>query len=221
MIEESEEPKKKYDKYDESIKIVFLGEIFTGKTSLINVYIKNEFNENISPTKTACFSNKIIKVGNKIYRLDLWDTAGQEKFRSMNKLFIKDSNIVLFTYDITRKSTLKELLWWVEYTKTWIGEQSAIFGVIGNKLDLFDKEKEIKEKDEEAEFELVNSEEGKKFAEDIDAEFLETSAKEGAPELEDFIYKLVEECIEKPGLGPKSEFVSLRGDESKSTKNCC
>ena len=220
MIEESEEPKKKYDKYDESINIVFLGEIFTGKTSLINVYIKNEFNENISPTKTACFSNKIIKVGNKIYRLDLWDTAGQEKFRSMNKLFIKDSNIVLFTYDITRKSTLKELLWWVEYTKTWIGEQSAIFGVIGNKLDLFDKEKEIKEKDKNSEFDLVNTDEGKQFADNIGAKFMETSAKEGAPDLAEFISELVDEFSEKFIFSDKAECISLRGDVANS-KKCC
>ena len=213
MIKEPDEINKKYDK---QIKIVLLGEVCTGKSSLINVYINKLFDEKISSTKTASFSKKVIQQGDKLYKLNIWDTAGQEKFRSLNQIFIKDSNIVILTYDITRKSTFNELPWWIQYTESILGENAAVFGVIGNKLDLFDKEK-----DEEAEFELVNSEEGKKFAEEIGAEFLETSAKEGAPELEDFIYKLVEECIEKPGLGPKSEFVSLRGDESKSTKNCC
>ena len=218
MIKEPDEINKKYDK---QIKIVLLGEVCTGKSSLINVYINKLFDEKISSTKTASFSKKVIQQGDKLYKLNIWDTAGQEKFRSLNQIFIKDSNIVILTYDITRKSTFNELPWWIQYTESILGENAAVYGVIGNKLDLFDKEKEIKEKDEEAEFELVNSEEGKKFAEEIGAEFLETSAKEGAPELEDFIYKLVEECIEKPGIGPKSEFVSLRGDESKSTKNCC
>ena len=218
MFKEPDELSKKYDKI---IKVVLLGEVSTGKSSLINVYIKQIFDENISPTKTGSYSKKIIQQGDKLYKLNIWDTAGQEKFRSLNQIFIKDSNIVIFTYDITRKSTFNELKWWIQYTESILGENAAVYGVIGNKLDLFDKEKEIKEKDEEAEFELVNSEEGKKFAEEIEAEFLETSAREKAPGLEDFIYKLVEECIEKKLYGLKSEFASLRGDESKSTRNCC
>ena len=217
MFKEPDELSKKYDKI---IKVVLLGEVSTGKSSLINVYIKQIFDENISPTKTGSFSKKIIQQGDKLYKLNIWDTAGQEKFRSLNQIFIKDSNIVIFTYDITRKSTFNELKWWIQYTESILGENAAVYGVIGNKLDLFDKEKEIKEKDKNSEFDLVNTDEGKQFADNIGAKFMETSAKEGAPDLAEFISELVDEFSEKFIFSDKAECISLRGDVANS-KKCC
>jgi small GTP-binding protein len=182
-------------KYDDALKIIFLGEVAVGKTSLINIFIDPNFNKNISPTLSPSYLTKLVEYENKTFLLSIWDTAGQEQYRAMNKIFIKNSNIILFIYDITNKSSLKELSFWIKYVETCIGKDSAVYGVIGNKLDLFDKEDEIKEKGQD--FELVNTEEGKKFAEEIGAEFLETSAAQKAPGLDNLINKLIGIYINK------------------------
>ena len=205
--------------FDEQLKIILLGEIFTGKSSLINAYIKNQFNaqepSTVSPTNYA----KKVHIKNKIILANVWDTAGQEHFRSMNKIFIKNSNIVLFVYDITRKTTLKELSFWVEYTDNIIGKENALFGVIGNKIDLFDKEKELKEKNND--IEMVSTLEGQEFAKSIGATFLETSAKENAPGLHEFIDNLIKEYCDKFLLEQKSEPILLNANQSQTKKKSC
>ena len=202
-------------KYDDALKIIFLGEVAVGKTSLINIFIDPNFNKNISPTLSPSYLTKLVEYENKTFLLSIWDTAGQEQYRAMNKIFIKNSNIILFIYDITNKSSLKELSFWIKYVETCIGKDSAVYGVIGNKLDLFDKEDEIKEKGQD--FELVNTEEGKKFAEEIGAEFLETSAAQKAPGLDNLINKLIGIYINKNWKIKKSDSIQL--DKNQINKN--
>ena len=202
-------------KYDDALKIIFLGEVAVGKTSLINIFIDPNFNKNISPTLSPSYLTKLVEYENKTFLLSIWDTAGQEQYRAMNKIFIKNSNIILFIYDITNKLSLKELSFWIKYVETCIGKDSAVYGVIGNKLDLFDKEDEIKEKGQD--FELVNTEEGKKFAEEIGAEFLETSAAQKAPGLDNLINKLIGIYINKNWKIKKSDSIQL--DKNQINKN--
>ena len=206
-------------KYDDALKIIFLGEVAVGKTSLINIFIDPNFNKNISPTLSPSYLTKLVEYENKTFLLSIWDTAGQEQYRAMNKIFIKNSNIILFIYDITNKSSLKELSFWIKYVETCIGKDSAVYGVIGNKLDLFDKEDEIKEKGQE--FEFVNTEEGKKFAEEIGAEFLETSAALKAPGLDNLINKLIGIYINKNWKIKKSNSIQLDKNQINKNKKCC
>ena len=206
-------------KYDDALKIIFLGEVAVGKTSLINIFIDPNFNKNISPTLSPSYLTKLVEYENKTFLLSIWDTAGQEQYRAMNKIFIKNSNIILFIYDITNKSSLKELSFWIKYVETCIGKDSAVYGVIGNKLDLFDKEDEIKEKGQD--FELVNTEEGKKFAEEIGAEFLETSAAQKAPGLDNLINKLIGIYINKKLNIKKSDSIQLDKNQKNKNKKCC
>ena len=206
-------------KYDDALKIIFLGEVAVGKTSLINIFIDPNFNKNISPTLSPSYLTKLVEYENKTFLLSIWDTAGQEQYRAMNKIFIKNSNIILFIYDITNKSSLKELSFWIKYVETCIGKDSAVYGVIGNKLDLFDKEDEIKEKGQD--FELVNTEEGKKFAEEIGAEFLETSASQKAPGLDNLINKLIGIYINKNWKIKKSDSIQLDKNQINKNKKCC
>ena len=139
----------------------------------------------------------------------------------MNKIFIKDSNIIIFIYDITRKNTLKELSFWIEYVESIVGKDSSVYGVVGNKVDLFDKIEELKEENPNIDYELVNTEEGQAFAEKIGAEFLETSAKEKAVGFDNFIYKLVDEYRSKNMFSEKPDFISLGSTNLKPKKKCC
>ena len=218
----NESDKETTENVDKRLKLILLGEVFTGKTSLINIYIKDKFNQNESSTVSPSFYTKLINIKNKKYIINIWDTAGQEQFRSMNKIFIKNSDIILFVYDITRKSTLEELSFWIKYVETYIGKNMAIYAVIGNKLDLYDKEDELKENN--IKYDMVSTQEGKKFADEIGAEFLETSAKLNAPGLVNLINKLIIEYSNKFEVdieNEKKEQVELKTPNDKKKKKCC
>ena len=93
-------------------KIVLLGENGVGKACIINRFTKDDFEDVISPTKGASFNSKIMQLdeSNESYiKLNIWDTAGQEKFRSLSKLFYKDANAAILVYDITNKKSFNEI----------------------------------------------------------------------------------------------------------------
>ena len=160
-----------------SIKITLLGNPGVGKTDIISRYIKNENN---TSTIGKNYSEKIIKRGNKEYILEIWDTAGQEKFPSLGKHFYKDSYIICLVYDITNQESLDALqtIWYPDLLK--YGEKNVVLAVVGNKCHLY--ENDI----------LANEEQAKKFAKDINAIFMLTSAKTG-----DGIDKLFDTLVDK------------------------
>ncbi len=91
-------------------KIVFLGESGIGtKTSLISQLVNNKFDPNISSTNGASYCSIFAQVNFWIIQLDLWDTAGREKYRIVSKFFIKDSHCVIIGYDITNKDSFNEI----------------------------------------------------------------------------------------------------------------
>jgi len=207
------------EKNDGSIKIILLGETFVGKTSLISVYCQNIYNPDVQNTLTSLSIHKTIETSKGKFSLKIWDTAGQERFRCLNKIYIKGSNIVIFVYDISRKSTFNELSFWIDYAKKYLGNDDAVYGIIGNKIDLIDKESEIKEKDPDIEYNLVSQEEGMALANKIDAIFLETSSKEKGTGLSEFMMELVEKFLSKKKLN-KDEKIFLK-DLGKKEKKCC
>ena len=146
-----------------NIKVVFLGESYVGKTSLINRYINNKFDEQQMSTITGSFLEKTIKYKDKDYSFNLWDTSGREIFRSLNKIFLKDVNIIVLVYDITKKQSFLELQYWLDLILE--DHPDAFLILVGNKDDLF-IEREIKKSD------------GEKFANVIHSAFTETSAKD-------------------------------------------
>ena len=172
---------------DDEIKVILLGESGVGKTNLINIVTGVEFNENEGSTSTSTFSMKKLNVGGKVHRIKLWDTIGQEKLRTLTKLFYNNSKIVIFVYDITHQDSFEELKnYWVKDVEEKLGK-NIIKGIVGNKSDLFMKEE-------------VSEEKGEEYAKSIDAEFLLTSAKtEGPKKFENFLTKLYEKYLIKIG----------------------
>ena len=146
------------------IKIVFIGEPFVGKTCIINRYVDNNYKENPGSTIGSNYTSKKITIPdlNTEVILDIWDTAGQEVYRSFVKLFYKESKIAILVYDISDRKSFDEL------KKYWFNEikefsKDIIIGIAGNKSDLIDKEE-------------VNEDEARKFAKEINASFRLTSA---------------------------------------------
>ena len=142
-------------------KVVFLGDIKVGKTSLIKRYINNAFDNNeISNISSNSFEKKIIYKESKIFKI--WDTPGNHDLRESTKDILKDVKIVVLVYDITVKSSFLELQYWLDYILEKYPETFLI--LVGNKHDLSNNRK-IKEAD------------GLKFANVINAKFTEISAK--------------------------------------------
>ena len=148
----------------ESIKVVLLGETGVGKTSIITQFTTNNFNPHQETSLSAQFISKTLEfpdLGQSI-KFDIWDTVGQEKYRSLAKIFYKDAKVIIFVYDITREITFENLKsYWIEETKS-NSDGDPIFAVVANKTDLYTQTK-------------VKNEEGKAFANEIGAIFQVTS----------------------------------------------
>ena len=128
-LEEKEEEIKE-------LKVILLGETGVGKTCLINVSVGKNFEELKTSTVSSSFVLKKFMKDNKEYILNIWDTAGEEKFRTLTKLFIKNSKIIIFVYSIDNKLSFDELSFWVSTVKELLGNE-PILGLVGNKSDLY------------------------------------------------------------------------------------
>ena len=160
------------------------GSPFTKKTlfALLYKYTEGKTNNGESTGRfgtgflTTHSLSKIVKINGKTYSINLWDTIGQEKYRSLTKIFMKGAKIVIFVYDITNLESFNELNYWFESAKDIINEQT-VMGIVGNKSDLFLKE-EVKESD------------ARQLAKEKGYEFALTSAKNATMFCE-FLEKLI------------------------------
>ena len=189
----------------EGIKVTLIGDSSVGKTSIINRYCKNIFDEKINSTLGANYCQKIIEKDGKIIRLDLWDTAGQEKYRAIGRHFYRESHIVCLVYDITNEQSFENVksIWYPELKE--YGEKLKIIGLVGNKNDRYLDEK-------------VNENEAKKFAEEINALYKKTSALDNTG-IQDLFDELVNK-FQYEILG-QSNLNNENNNENKKEKNCC
>ena len=193
----------------EEIKVILVGESGTGKTSLINTSIGLPFKENLNSTSTNSFAPKEFEISGKKYILNLWDTIGQEKFRSLTKIFIKESKIVIFVYDITNEKSFIELNYWID-TITEILKDEPVLGIAGNKQDLYIKE-------------VVKEERAQKFADERNMLFKLTSAKTPKSFIK-LMEELLKQYIVKNGgsIEPIQNGIQLgKVDKVHNKRKCC
>jgi len=105
----------------ETAKVVLLGESGVGKTCIIARFINNTFEENLISTTGASYAGKTMtfdEFGGKSIKFEIWDTAGQEKYRSLTKIFYKDAGAAILVYDITRQDSFDEIKkYWLQQIK--------------------------------------------------------------------------------------------------------
>jgi len=149
----------------ESFKVVLVGESGVGKTSMITQFIDQTFQEDQQSTTGGTFSTKdVICDGSKILRFEIWDTAGQEKYRSLTTMFYKDANAAVMVYDVTRAESFEELKnYWAKQIKE-NSPENIILVIAANKSDLIEQEQ-------------VDEGEARNFAKELNAIFISTSAK--------------------------------------------
>ena len=161
-------------------KLIFLGDQGVGKSCILNRFMNNTFTEEYQATIGLDFQSKNVQIDNQDIHLLLYDTAGQEKFRSLIPMYTRDANIILLVYEVTSKDSFLHLNHWLNDLTT-VKKDEVIFVVVGNKTDLEDKRE-------------VSREEGEQFAKDNDYLFAEVSAKYGEG-FEDLFYKNLFERI--------------------------
>ena len=146
-------------------KYIIIGDSAVGKSNILLRYIHDKFNEEFQSTIGVEFGAKNLKIEDKIYRIQIWDTAGQETFRSITRAYYKNSVCACVVYDITNKNSFQNIKSWLEDCKKQ-SPKTVFLILIGNKVDLEDKRQ-------------VTYEEGSVFAEQNGMLFFETSAKTG------------------------------------------
>ncbi len=165
---------------ENDIEVILLGEEKVGKTQIINQLQYKEFNENYTKTLSTNKNCKTIKIEEeeniKSKNLNIYDLPGAKQFRSINNTFLKSSNIILLIYDITNFESFIELYNWNELLNK---KKNILKCVIGNKNDLLEKRE-------------ISQEDGKNFADKIEALFFETNAKDYI-KIDDIFTKIVSE----------------------------
>ena len=147
-------------------KITLVGDSGVGKSSIIGRFVTGIFIKDMSSTAGLNYSQKLYEKDGKKVNLNLWDTAGQEKFRALGRTFYKDSYIIIIVFDITNRMSFinaKEV--WYNEIKNY-GEKYNFLSLVGNKSDKYEEEE-------------VTDEEAISFAKEIDAKFFLVSAHTG------------------------------------------
>ena len=147
-------------------KITLVGDSGVGKSSIIGRFVTGIFIKDMSSTAGLNYSQKLYERDGTKVNLNLWDTAGQEKFRSLGRNFYKDSYIIIIVFDITNRMSFinaKEV--WYNEIKNY-GEKFKFLSLVGNKSDKYEDEE-------------VTDEEAISFAKEIDAKFFLVSAHTG------------------------------------------
>ena len=200
------------DENMKEVKIILLGDVGVGKTSIISRYDKNIFSEKNISTLSSSFITKQVKKGDITYNLNIWDTSGQEKYRSVTKLFVQGANIVILVYAIDVKETFDILNFWHKTVIDLIeDEENIILAIVGNKSDKF----------EDA---VITEEDGQKIANEKKAIFKLVSAKEDPKGIFSLFDTLLNEYINKNSNHDIRQH-SFRLDNIKENKNkkknCC
>lgn len=189
MFNNSSDEESKVD-YNVEIKVVIVGESGVGKSNLINRYNGGQFNPDSLPNNSSFFMSRNLKYGDKIYKINLWDTAGQEKYHSLTKIFLNEAKIAFIVYSIDDINSYKKVDFWYDLVKESCGD--VLIALIGNKKDLYEQEE-------------VNEEEAIQKAKSLNVEFGLTSALEEDTGFDEIIDKMVKKYVQKIGGSIENE----------------
>lgn len=197
-------------KGDFSVKTVIIGDSGVGKTCILTRFTRDFFDETSQPTLGVEFLAKIVETAKHRIELQLWDTAGQELFRSVTRGYYRGSAIAYLVFDITQRSTFDNLEKWHADIKE-VALPNVITVLIGNKSDLA------------AERRQVSREEIDAFANDHKMKYFEVSAKTGenVNEAITSCLSIIDERAETGAFTVPSTNDSIIYDQETNNKKCC
>jgi small GTP-binding protein len=151
--------------FDYLLKYIIIGDAAVGKSNLLLRYVHGQFKPEYQLTIGVEFGAKNIEISSKLFRIQIWDTAGQENFLSITRAYYKNSVCALVVYDISSRDSFNNVMSWIEDCKNQ-SPKTIFMVLVGNKCDLEDKRQ-------------VSYEEGKELADKNQLLFFESSAKDG------------------------------------------
>ena len=203
------------EEYEMMVKVILIGDSAVGKTNIMSKYLKNQFMEDSKATVGVEFGSKLFNINGHNIKAQIWDTAGQEKYKAITGAYYKGSKGAFVVYDITKKDTFDSVDKWIHDLKS-TGDPKMTIMIIGNKLDLEHKREVLKEQGEEK-------------ARSFGCAFLETSAFSG-DNIEKGFEMMISEIFKKYGNDSledddfgtveRGEDIKLEKKEIKK-KGCC
>lgn len=151
------------ERTDFIFKVVMVGHVSTGKSDLLLRYVKGEFNPHMLPSIGVDFMQKWLKIDDKILKIQIWDTSGQDRYRAITSAYYRGSSGALVVYDVTNRTTFDKVIYWLQELRKKFADPSIPIVLVGNKDDLRDRK-------------VIPTEEGKGFAQRNGMFFMETSA---------------------------------------------
>ena len=205
--------------YNYLLKFIIIGDAAVGKSNLLVRYTSGQFKEEYQLTIGVEFGSNNVIISDNIYRIQIWDTAGQENFRSITRSYYKNTACAIIVYEISNKKSFENISSWIEECKN-TAPKSILMVLVGNKCDLDNRE--------------VTEEEGREFAEKNGMIFFETSAKTGknVEELFKESVKVIDQKIKENyydlendscGIKKGNEEINvvLETNLEKDKKGCC
>ena len=162
------------------ISLVVIGDTGVGKSCLLLQFVDRRFSASHDLTVGVDFGSRIVDIDGERIKLQIWDTAGQESFRSIARSYYRDASGALLVFDVTRRETFEHLERWLQETRQFASQHISIT-LVGNKADLVRESRRHRR--------AVTTEEAQAFAQNNGIEYIETSAKSAAGVDEAFLRK--------------------------------
>ena len=193
--------------YEFIIKILIIGDSTVGKTNFVYKFSEDKFRENYFASTGIELKTTSIQIDGKSIKIQLWDTAGQEKYRAMIKnLYLKSQGIIIL-FDITNETSFINLKNWMSQIKESCGEDILIL-LVGNKIDLEDNR-------------VINKERAMEYANNENIEYIEVSSKTGE-NINKALTSLLQKILKRDDSNSNFSFTLDAGTVKKKTKhNCC
>ena len=187
-------------------KILLLGDTQVGKSSFLMRYIDNTFQESYLSTVGLDFKVKNVQLDDgKTYRVQIWDTAGQDRFHAITRNYFKNAHGIILIYDVTLIESFQNVKNWIKQIKEEVTDKVSII-LVGNKIDMENQR-------------VVSKEEGEKMAASYGLKFFECSAKTGE-NVEEIFKDIVTKTVENFSKVEEKEATKLKNKKGQK-KGCC